>query len=87
VTGLIIPVLSPPHNPLANFSATVSCITPDGVVNVTTGPFAANSAGDSTINATVDLPHPCKNPEVFVGLTRTNGAFVWFAQSAGEDED
>jgi hypothetical protein len=72
---------------LANFSATVSCITPVGVVNVTTGPFAANSAGDSTITATVDLPHPCKNPEVFVGLTRTNGAFVWFAQSAGEDED
>jgi hypothetical protein len=87
VTGLIIPVLSPPRNPVPNFSATVSCITPHGVVNVTTGPFPANAAGDSTINATVVLPHPCKNPEVFVGLTRANGAFVWFAQSAAEDEE
>ena len=85
VTGLIIPVLSPPHNPIGTFSATVSCITPDGVMNVTTGPFAANAAGDSTINATVDLPHPCKDPEVFVGLTRANGSFVWFAHSNGEE--
>jgi hypothetical protein len=85
VTGLIIPVLTPPHNPIGTFSATVSCITPDGVMNVTTGPFAASSAGDSTINATVALPHPCKSPEVFVGLTRSNGAFVWFAHSNSED--
>jgi hypothetical protein len=28
VTGLIIPVLSPPRNPIGAFSATVSCITP-----------------------------------------------------------
>src|SRR5713226_6715054 len=85
VTGLIIP--NPPlgFNPVAAFSATVSCITPDGVVNVTTGPFAASKAGDSTISATVALPHPCKNPEVFVGLTRSNGAFVWFAHSNSED--
>jgi hypothetical protein len=87
VTGLIIPVLTPPHNPLPTFSATLSCITPHGVVNVTTGPFAASAAGDSTINATVALPHPCKNPEVFVGLTRATGEFVWFAQSNSEDED
>ena len=85
VTGLIIPVLSPPRNPVGAFSATVSCITPDGVMNVTTGPFAASAAGDSTINATVDLPHPCKDPEVFVGLTRSNGAFVWFAHSNSEE--
>jgi len=87
VRGLIIPVLSPPHNPLPSFSATVSCITPDGVMNKTTGPFPANAAGDSTINATVTLPHPCKNPEVFVGLTRATGEFVWFAQSAGEEDE
>ncbi len=86
VTGLIIP--NPPlgFNPVAAFSATVSCITPDGVMNVTTGPFAASKAGDSTISATVALPHPCKNPEVFVGLTRSNGAFVWFAHSNGSDD-
>jgi len=87
VTGLIIPTLTPPHNPVANFSATVSCITPGGVVNVTTGPFPANAAGDSTLKATVVLPHRCKHPEVFVGLTRPNGAFVWFAQSSIEDEE
>jgi hypothetical protein len=85
VIGLIIP--NPPlgFNPIANFSTTVSCITPDGVMNVTTGPFAANRAGDSTINATVALPHPCKSPEVFVGFTKTNGVFVWFAHSNTED--
>jgi hypothetical protein len=87
VTGLIIPTLIPPHNPIGFFSATVSCITPHGVVNVTTGPFAASPAGDSTINAKVALAHRCKNPEVFVGLTRTNGQFVWFAHSNVEDED
>jgi len=81
----VAPVLTPPRNPIGAFSATVSCITPDGVVNVTTGPFAASKTGDSTISATVALPHPCKNPEVFVGLTRSNGAFVWFAHSNSED--
>ena len=87
VTGLIIPTQVPPHNPVMAFSATVSCITKhDRVVNVTTGPFAASAAGDSTIKATVALAHPCKNPEVFVGLTRTNGQFVWFAHSNVEDE-
>ena len=85
VTGLIIPILSPPHNPIGAFSATVSCITPDGVMNVTTRPFAASPAGDSTINATVALPHPCKSPEVFVGFTKPNGVFVWFAHSNSDD--
>lgn len=85
VTGLIIP--NPPlgFNPIGSFSATVSCITPDGVMNVTTGPSAASRTGDSTINATVDLPHPCKSPEVFVGFTRPNGVFIWFAHSNSED--
>ena len=85
VTGLVIPLFTPPKNPVGAFSVTVSCLTPDGVMNVTTGPSAANLAGDSTINATVDLPHPCKSPEVFVGLTRSNGTFVWFAHSNSED--
>jgi hypothetical protein len=85
VTGLIIPILNPPRNPIGAFSATVSCITPDGVMNVTTGPFPASTTGDSTINETVDLPHPCKNPEVFVGLTKADGTFVWFAHSNTDD--
>jgi hypothetical protein len=83
VTGLIIPPVG--FNPIGMFSATVSCITPDGVRNVTTGPFAASAAGDSTINATVALPHPCKSPEVFVGFTKPNGVFVWFAHSNSEE--
>ena len=88
VRGLIIVV--PPvggHNPVANFSATVSCMTPHGVVNVTTGLFHASLAGDSTINAKVTLPRQCKHPEVFVGTTTPTGAFVWFAESNSEDED
>ena len=70
-------------NPITSFKATVSCITPGGVVNVTTGLFPASSTGDSTIVDTVNLPHPCKQPIVFVGSP--GGA--WFAMSNAEDED
>ncbi len=89
VKGLIIVV--PPvngKNPIANFSATVSCVTPHGIVNVTTGLFPASSTGDSTINAKVALPHRCKEPEVFVGTTNaTTGAFAWFAMSNSEGDE
>ena len=89
VKGLIIVV--PPvngKNPVANFSATVSCLTPHGVVNVTTGPFPASTAGDSTINAQVELPHRCSDPEVFVGTTNAKtGVFVWFAESNVNSEE
>ena len=87
VAGLIIP--NPPlgFNPVGSFTAMVSCLTPHGVMNKTTLPFATNRAGNVTINATVALPHPCKSPEVFVGLTRATGEFVWFAHSNSEDED
>jgi hypothetical protein len=91
VTGLVIPppVFNPAKNPIGTFNATVSCLTPGGVMNVTTVLTAANAnaAGDSTINATVALPHPCKSPEVFVGFTKPNGQFVWFAHSNVEDGD
>jgi hypothetical protein len=80
VKGLVIPVLGN-KNPVASFKATVSCITPDGVVNVSTPNFPASAAGDSTINATVDLPHPCKDPIVFV----TSPTGSWFAESNSED--
>ena len=87
VTGLTIPALG--KNPLANFSATVSCLTPHGVVNVTTGLFPASvPGGDSAINATVALPHPCKDPLVFVGTTNAaTGAFAWFAMSNSEGDE
>jgi len=87
VTGLIIPTLSPPRNPVGSFRATLSCLTPHGVVNVTTGPVATGLAGDATIDATVALPRPCKHPEVFVGTNNAAGAFVWFAMSNAEEED
>jgi len=82
VKGLIVTVLG--FNPITRFQAVVSCVTPDGVFNVETGNFAATAGGDSTINATVDLPHPCKDPVVFVGGS-PGGTFIWFAKSNGED--
>lgn len=87
VTGLVLPAVNNTTGPIKQFSATVSCLTPHGVANVTTGLFATTPTGDSTIVATVDLPHPCKSPEVFVGTTRPTGQFIWFAVSnAGEDD-
>ena len=87
VKGLIIVV--PPvngKNPVANFSATVSCLTPHGIKNVTTGLVPATLTGDATINTKVVLPRRCKDPEVFVGTTNaTTGVFVWFAESNAED--
>jgi hypothetical protein len=87
VRGLVIPTRTPPSNPVGAFSATVSCITPHGVVNVTTASFPATASGDSTINGKVNLPHPCKHPIVFVGVTRANGTFAWFAMSDSEEDD
>ena len=89
VKGLIIVV--PPVNginPVANFSATVSCLTPHGIKNVTTGLFPASVTGDATINTKVALPRRCKDPEVFVGTTNAKtGVFAWFAESNAEDRD
>lgn len=76
VTGLVIPVLGN-KNPVASFKATVSCLGPTGVVNVSTGTFPANSAGDAHIQAVIDLPRPCKEPIIFV--TAPTGQ--WFAES------
>jgi hypothetical protein len=80
VHGLIVTVLG--RNPIGTFEAVVSCMTPHGLMNVETGGAAASMSGDSTINATVDLPHPCKDPVVFVGGTPA-GNFLWFAKTSG----
>ena len=69
-------------NPFADFRALVSCQSIGAgntatVANVSTGDFKADSAGDSTINATVSLPRPCIAPIVFV--TGPTGTDVWFA--------
>jgi len=76
VTGLVLKATG--TNPIGSFEATVSCITPDGIRNVSTGGFGANMAGDSHIHATIDLPRPCKDPIVFVALFP---AGRWFAMS------
>jgi len=78
VKGLVIPSLGG-INPIGTFEATVSCLTPDGIVNVSTGGFAATKpGGDSHISATIDLPRPCKDPIVFVGVFPSGR---WFAMS------
>jgi hypothetical protein len=89
VKGLII-VVAPVNgkNPVATFSATVSCLTPHGIMNVTTVSFPASTTGNATINTKVVLPRRCHDPEVFVGTTNpTTGAFAWFAESNGEERD
>ena len=67
-------------NTVPNFKAIVSCLSKDAggnpiTVNVSTGLFPADAAGNSTIEAQVNLPEPCIAPIVFV--TSPGGA--WFA--------
>jgi hypothetical protein len=81
VRGLVIPV--PPFNgtnPIPAFKATVSCLTPHGVVNVSTTTFPASTTGNSDIEGKVNLPHPCMEPIVFVAAP----AGQWFAMSNAE---
>ena len=84
VSGLVIPV-APFNgtNPVAAFGATVSCVTPHGVVNLRTGTAPATAAGDATIDGAVMLPNPCQDPILFV--TSPGGA--WFAMSNGDDSE
>ena len=84
VSGLVIPIK--PFfgtNPVNMFGATVSCLTPHGIVNLSTGTAPATSTGDATIDGVVTLPNPCKDPILFV--TSPGGA--WFAMSNREDEE
>jgi len=76
VTGLVLKGSG--TNPIKSFEATVSCLTPDGIVNVMTGGADASPAGNAHIHAMVDLPRPCKDPIVFVGISP---AGRWFAMS------
>ena len=76
VTGLVIPLLHN-TNPVPRFKATLSCLGPEGVVNVSTGTFPASLAGNSHIHAVIDLPHPCKQPIIFVAAPTGQ----WFGES------
>jgi hypothetical protein len=80
VEGVIIPARG--NNPVSAFRGVVNCLTPDSPmngINLVTDPFPATMTGDSTIDATVDLPETCVAPIVFV----TNGTGAppgaWFA--------
>jgi hypothetical protein len=69
-------------NPFPDFRALVSCQSIGAgntavITNVSTGNFKADPAGDSKIDATVNLPKPCIAPIVFV--TGPTGFGVWFA--------
>jgi hypothetical protein len=69
-------------NPFPDFRALVSCQSigagnTAAITNISTGDFAANAAGDSTINTRVSLPKPCIAPIVFV--TGPTGTDAWFA--------
>lgn len=71
-------------NPFAGFRVVVSCLTTGAAgaaatVNVSTGEFPASPAGDSEVEAAVDLPRPCIAPVLFV--TSPGGA--WFAATGG----
>ena len=71
-------------NPLANFRAVVSCLDGSGrPVNVSTGLFPASPQGNADIEATVQLPRPCRDPIVFV----TSPNLAWFARSTTQAED
>jgi hypothetical protein len=68
-------------NPIPQFRAIVSCLTPDDAgetvqtVNLTTDPVPASPDGDARIKTRVALPDPCIAPIVFV----TSPTEAWFA--------
>ena len=69
-------------NPIANFRATVSCLTSTGsVMNTTTDLFPATTGaaslggGNAEIEADLSLPQPCIAPIIFV----TSPGGSWFA--------
>ena len=69
-------------NPSPSFRAIVSCLSKDdkgaaNTVNVSTGTFPADAAGNSMIKDSVSLPQPCIAPIVFV----TSPTGSWFAAS------
>jgi hypothetical protein len=68
------------RNTVPNFRAIVSCLSKDeegdaNIVNVSTGLFPADEAGNAQIEDTVSLPDLCIAPIIFV----TSPAGAWFA--------
>jgi hypothetical protein len=85
VRGLVL--VSNGTNPIANFSAILSCQSIDAagapsVVNLVAGTSPATAAGDAEIEGTVSLPSPCIAPIVFVAIPATATAPArWLAVS------
>jgi hypothetical protein len=80
VEGLIIPARG--DNPISAFRGVVNCLTPDSPtdgVDLVTDPFPATTAGDATIDDTVDLPETCVAPIVFVTNGTGSAPGAWFA--------
>lgn len=80
VEGLIIPARG--NNPVSAFRGVANCLTPDSPmngINLVTDPFPATMTGDSTIDATVDLPETCVAPIVFVTNGTGSPPGAWFA--------
>jgi hypothetical protein len=80
VQGLIIPARG--NNPVGAFRGVVNCLTPESPsdgVNLVTDPAPATPAGDSTIDAMVDLPETCVAPIVFVTNGTGSPPGAWFA--------
>jgi hypothetical protein len=76
-------------NDEATFRALVSCLSEDAAgqlitANVTTDGFPATVAGDSDINAMIDLPNPCVAPIVFV---LSGSEDKWFAVMGHESKE
>lgn len=68
------------RNTVPNFKAIVSCLSKDAegnaiTVNVSTGLFPADEAGNAQIKDTLSLPDPCIAPIIFV----TSPTGLWFA--------
>ena len=81
-----VPIARRGTNPIPNFKAIVSCLSKDAAgnpitVNVSTGLFPADTAGNSQIEDTVDLPQPCIAPIIFVTspASGANPTGSWFA--------
>lgn len=85
VRGLVL--VKTGANPIANFSAILSCQSIDGAgaastVNLVAGTSPATTNGDAEIEGTVKLPSPCFAPIVFVAIPATNTAPArWLAVS------
>ena len=85
VRGLVL--VGTGANPIANFSAILSCQSKDAagaptVVNLVAATAPATAAGDSDLEGRVTLPSPCIAPIVFVAIPATATAPArWLAVS------